>query len=376
MSLKKTIISKENLPPLSQNGEYILRYRIVSEDKNRTSHWSPIYYIDAKSTIKQVSGELQGSSFILGMTAIWEDTNEKSLYDVFVSYGIYDSVSEEIMWEPYFFHGSSSISTYSFLRPLDRTDITDVRVRIQLSGIEKLPSDILTICTLERSLIEIPEIPFSPVSIQANDVGTNRPFNNGAASVSFVLPANSIEATSYTVTATAPGQSARTQAGTSSPIIVEELTSGIQYSISVVASNSVGGSQPSEAVTVTATTVPATMSAPTASAGVNQDTVSWTAPASGGKLISLYRWTSSDGKTGTTTATTVTVAQEAGTGQTYQVRAENANGAGVYSANSNSVTTQSPFFPYFPYFPNFVPPPAFPDFVWGDGITPGAGPGD
>jgi hypothetical protein len=101
------------------------------------------------------------------------------------------------------------------------------------------------------------------------------------------------------------------------------------------------------------------MSPPTATAGVNQDVVSWTAPASGGKVISLYRWTSSDGKTGTTASTSVTVAQEAGTAQTYQVRAENANGNGIYSAASNNVTTASPFFPFFPYFPYF---PFFPGF--------------
>ncbi len=41
--IKKTRIKKENLPPLDsgQNG-YVFRYRVVSEDKNRTSHWSPI----------------------------------------------------------------------------------------------------------------------------------------------------------------------------------------------------------------------------------------------------------------------------------------------------------------------------------------------
>jgi hypothetical protein len=108
------------------------------------------------------------------------------------------------------------------------------------------------------------------------------------------------------------------------------------------------------------------MSAPTATAGVNKDTLSWTAPADGGKAISTYRWTSSDSKTGTTTATSgVEVTQEANTAQTYQVRAENANGVGVYSANSSSVTTLAPFFPPFfpPYFPGFGPYfPYFPGF--------------
>jgi hypothetical protein len=149
VSIKKTRISKESLPPLSPNGEYILRYRIISEDKNRTSHWSPIYYIDAKPTIEQVSGELQASASSLGVTAIWGDTNLKSLYDVFVSFGIYNNGTSQIDWAPYFFHGSSPIHTYSFLR---NSEHTDIRVKIQLSGVEKNVNNILTICTLEKSL--------------------------------------------------------------------------------------------------------------------------------------------------------------------------------------------------------------------------------
>jgi hypothetical protein len=211
--------------------------------------------------------------------------------------------------------------------------------------------------------------PKAPTSVSATDVGTGRAFNDGAATVTFSLPGDSPAATSYTVTATASGQTTRTATGASSPITVTGLASAIQYSITVTATNASGTSAASSATTVTATTVPATMSAPTATAGVAQDTVSWTAPATGGKSISLYRWTSSDGKTGTTASTSVTVTQEGGTSQTYQVRAENANGAGVYSPSSNSVTTQSPFFP--PSFPFFPPGfgPSFPFFPPGFGPT-------
>lgn len=189
--------------------------------------------------------------------------------------------------------------------------------------------------------------PLAPTSVTATDVGTNRAYNDGAATVSFSLPANSPAATSYTVTATASGQTTRTASGSSSPLTVTGLASAVQYSVTVTATNAAGTSAASSAALVTATTVPATMSAPSASSpsGANYDTVSWSAPANGGKAISLYRWTSSDGKTGTTTSTSVNVTQEQGTAQTYQVRAENANGAGVYSASSNSVTTFS-FVPF------------------------------
>jgi hypothetical protein len=44
--IKKAIILSENLPnTLQPINKYVVRYRIVSEDRNRRSHWSPIYYI-------------------------------------------------------------------------------------------------------------------------------------------------------------------------------------------------------------------------------------------------------------------------------------------------------------------------------------------
>ena len=190
--------------------------------------------------------------------------------------------------------------------------------------------------------------PLAPTSVTPSNV-SDRAYNNGAVSVSFSLPANSPAATSYTVTATQSGQPTRTGSGSSSPIVVEGLASALDTVITMIATNDSGDSPVASGGQLVVKTVPATPAAPSVSsptpssstnvAGSTNDTVSWTAPASGGSTISLYRWTSSDGKTGTTTSTSVTVAQEGGTAQTYQVRAENENGSGVYSAASSSITT-------------------------------------
>jgi hypothetical protein len=41
--IKKARILREDLPPLNaEQDAYILRYRVISEDKNRYSHWSPV----------------------------------------------------------------------------------------------------------------------------------------------------------------------------------------------------------------------------------------------------------------------------------------------------------------------------------------------
>jgi hypothetical protein len=46
-NIKKLRILKSSLPPVDHDTEkYNVRYRVISEDRNRTSHWSPIYNSD------------------------------------------------------------------------------------------------------------------------------------------------------------------------------------------------------------------------------------------------------------------------------------------------------------------------------------------
>ncbi len=46
---KKARFPRESLPPLKFPEEgYFVRYRIISEDKNRFSHWSPKYFISGR----------------------------------------------------------------------------------------------------------------------------------------------------------------------------------------------------------------------------------------------------------------------------------------------------------------------------------------
>lgn len=56
--IKKFRIPASQLPPLDVNTEaYTLRYRFISEDKNRLSHWSPIYSLIPAYTF--VSGNIE-----------------------------------------------------------------------------------------------------------------------------------------------------------------------------------------------------------------------------------------------------------------------------------------------------------------------------
>ena len=120
-NIKKTRVLKSSLPPVDHDtGKYNIRYRIISEDRNRTSHWSPIYNSDGAAIIG-TTGALSITEEII--TAVWGDENLHPEYDVFVSF-------DE---DPFFWHGTSSVHSYSFLNE----GTTTVRVKIQLSSSKK-----------------------------------------------------------------------------------------------------------------------------------------------------------------------------------------------------------------------------------------------
>jgi hypothetical protein len=120
-NIKKLRISKFSLPPLDHDTEkYNLRYRVISEDRNRTSHWSPIYNSDGSNVIG-TSGALSISQEII--TAVWGDENNHPAYDVFVSFD----------GDPFFWHGTSAVHSYSFLSE----GLTTVQVKVQLVSSKK-----------------------------------------------------------------------------------------------------------------------------------------------------------------------------------------------------------------------------------------------
>ena len=120
-NIKKLRISKFSLPPVDHDTEkYNLRYRVISEDRNRTSHWSPIYNSDGSNVIG-TSGALSISQEII--TAVWGDENNHPSYDVFVSFD----------GNPFFWHGTSAVHSYSFLSE----GLTTVQVKVQLVSSKK-----------------------------------------------------------------------------------------------------------------------------------------------------------------------------------------------------------------------------------------------
>ena len=119
--IKKVIIKKASLPALDSNKiGYVFKYRIVSEDKNRTSQWSPINVV-LDDSITVVTGAVQVSTSVI--SAVWGDELNRPKYDVFVGF---DGATAT-------YHGTTPIHSYQFIK----TGTTNVRVIIQVESSEK-----------------------------------------------------------------------------------------------------------------------------------------------------------------------------------------------------------------------------------------------
>lgn len=117
-NIKKVRVDQTVLPTINSITEkYDVRYRIVSEDKNRTSHWSPTF-VTNPIPVESVNGALSITETII--TAVWGDELNRPAYDIFVKF---DSGS-------FVYHGTSATHMYSFLN----TGTTSVHVKIQIAS--------------------------------------------------------------------------------------------------------------------------------------------------------------------------------------------------------------------------------------------------
>jgi hypothetical protein len=97
IDIKKVIIPKDSLPSINADeGKYVVRYRIVSEDRNRISHWSPQYFI---SPIALEQGQFYTINIVTTstfVTATWKRSVDdpeadtelyNQIFDVYVAWG-------------------------------------------------------------------------------------------------------------------------------------------------------------------------------------------------------------------------------------------------------------------------------------------------
>jgi hypothetical protein len=239
-------------------------------------------------------------------------------------------------------NGGSPITGYT-VTSSDGQTASDTSSPITITGLESGMTYTFTVAATNSvgtgpasaasSAITLAYVPGAPTHVMATagdeqaTVNFTAPVSNGGSPI-----------TGYTVTSN-PGNITAT--GTSSPMTITGLTNGTAYTFTVKATNSAGDSEASEASdSVTPVTVPGAPTGVTATAGNEEATVSFTAPADdGGSPITYYTVTSSPGSISVARAASpITVdGLENGTTYTFTVTASNNEGTGPASAPSDPV---------------------------------------
>ena len=181
--------------------------------------------------------------------------------------------------------------------------------------------------------------PAGTPTVSAVDVGTNRAYGSGQATVTITPGTNGGPASSYNVTAT-DGTNTYTSGTSSNTTVTLDVGNSGTYNFTAIGANNFGTSTNAIEYSLAVTTVP---QAPTLSASVTTSSLTITVGGSnGGKTISNYQYS-----TNGSTYTSLSPAQTAGpivfsglnqgTSYTYYIRAINANGTGT--ASSVTATT-------------------------------------
>jgi hypothetical protein len=136
-NLKKAKIPVSEIPFVNSENEYLVRYRIVSEDKNRVSHWSQFLKVPgpAINPADYDNGAIVVT--VKDITISWFDSPKRGSYDIFVKYGTGTSLGAATFTD-YTYFGSSNSQSYTFLNV--PTTANYVGVLVQVSGNKTLNS--------------------------------------------------------------------------------------------------------------------------------------------------------------------------------------------------------------------------------------------
>ncbi len=141
--IKKVVIKKEDLPAF--NGvtrEYSVRYRIVSEDKNRASHWSPYYSLSVQP-VSQVECSVVVTDKVVNM--VWKQPDGIAIkqYDIYFKTGTGPTAQWQYM---------ASTTTTQFSTLIANT-VSTLTVAVQLPTYPKTYSSTAAIFTSAQLVV-------------------------------------------------------------------------------------------------------------------------------------------------------------------------------------------------------------------------------
>lgn len=139
--IKKIIIPKSELPGFfGDHKQYILRYRFISEDKNRTSHWSPVYKIVAEDTPTEILNSIIIDTSNKVVNIAWEPQNNIEEYFIYVKWNNGD-------WQ---YYAKTTQTNYSIVYGIDKEYI-NIAVQTNTIPLERFTN--ATLFENEGSLI-------------------------------------------------------------------------------------------------------------------------------------------------------------------------------------------------------------------------------
>lgn len=155
-TVKKITIDSESIVYYQAdiNGIYrSARYRVISDDRNRFSYWSPIYRIDYPDTTYVtgvgIHANIIGSNNPRTVTITWGVPSptvyaNTETFDVFLQWK--DSEDDTSIVIPWFYAGTVTSKTFSIVIP--SSDPSHIDAQIQLPSITKTKNDKLTLFKL------------------------------------------------------------------------------------------------------------------------------------------------------------------------------------------------------------------------------------
>lgn len=120
-TVKKVVLPPSLLSEINWEEEgYLVRYRIKTENKNLSSHWSPVYTVPLPE-FGAVPGGLSvstGEGGQIVISAVWDDVLDFFSYDVYVAFRGGALYGDEFEYDNdlFHFHGTTQDHNYSFIQ--------------------------------------------------------------------------------------------------------------------------------------------------------------------------------------------------------------------------------------------------------------------
>lgn len=124
--IKKVAVPQNELPAIGKiTGQYIVRYRIISEDKNRSSHWSPNYIIETEP-LSEIQHKVNKDIPNGTIEALWTPPATLGLF----SFDVY------LRWSGGAWNYATTVSNTSYKTPI-LNGATSVQVAVQVPTKDK-----------------------------------------------------------------------------------------------------------------------------------------------------------------------------------------------------------------------------------------------